>query len=109
MGTMKAAVVLSLAAASSVALAQPPSGSAVPVTVDNYNRVQSDVNFDLTVNAGKKMHRPAGAKMHHGRMGEGCGCAGLVQAASPRLSFPVRSMSLLSRPDLASFWARRAA
>ena len=31
-----------LAATSSVALAQSPSGIAVPVTVDNYNRAQSD-------------------------------------------------------------------
>jgi hypothetical protein len=32
-----------LAATSSVALAQAPSGTAVPVTVDNYNRAQTDV------------------------------------------------------------------
>ena len=32
---------LSLAATSSVALAQAPSGTAVPVTVDNCNRAQS--------------------------------------------------------------------
>jgi hypothetical protein len=60
MGTMKAAVVLSLAPANSVALAQPPSGIAVPVTVDNYNRAQSDVNFRLTVKSGalgKFLHR----------------------------------------------------
>jgi hypothetical protein len=38
------------------------------------------------VNAGEKMHRRAGVKMHHARS---------------RRSFPVRSMSLLSRPDLA--------
>jgi len=60
MGAMKAATVLSLAAASSVALAQPPSGIAVPVTVDNYNRAQSDVNFGLTVKTGafgKFLHR----------------------------------------------------
>ena len=47
------------------------------------------------VNAGEKMHRRAGVKMHHGVMG------GLVQAASPERRFPVRSKSLLSRPDLA--------
>ncbi len=34
-----------LAATSSVALAQSPSGAAVPVTVDNYNRAQTDVYF----------------------------------------------------------------
>ena len=46
MGTMKAAVML--AATSSTALA----GTAVPVTVDNYNRAQSDVYFGLTVKTG---------------------------------------------------------
>jgi len=45
-------VALALAATSSVALAQPPSGTAVPVTVDNYNRAQSDVYFGQTVKAG---------------------------------------------------------
>jgi hypothetical protein len=51
---------LSLAATSSVALAQAPSGAAVPVTVDNYNRAQSDVNFGLNVERGgfgKFLHR----------------------------------------------------
>jgi hypothetical protein len=43
---------LSLAAASSVALAQPSSSTAVPVTVDNYNRAQSDVYFGLNVKTG---------------------------------------------------------
>jgi hypothetical protein len=60
MGRMKTAVALSLAATSSVALAQPPSGAAVPVTVDNYNRAQSDVYFGLGVKNGafgKFLHR----------------------------------------------------
>ncbi len=51
---------LSLAATSSVALAQAPSGTAVAVTVDNYNRAQSDVNFGLNVERGgfgKFLHR----------------------------------------------------
>jgi hypothetical protein len=61
MGTMKAAVALSLAATSSVALAQAPSGTAVAVTVDNYNRAQSDVYFGQTVEAG------AFGKFRHGR------------------------------------------
>jgi hypothetical protein len=39
-----------LAATSSVALTQ--SGTAVPVTVDNYNRAQSGVYFGLTVKMG---------------------------------------------------------
>jgi hypothetical protein len=50
-----------LAATSSVALAQPPSGTTVPVTVDNYNRAQSDVYFGQTVKAG------AFGKFVHGR------------------------------------------
>jgi hypothetical protein len=50
-----------LAATSSVALAQSPSGTAVPVTVDNYNRAQSDVYFGQTVKAG------AFGKFVHGR------------------------------------------
>jgi hypothetical protein len=41
-----------LAAASSVALAQSPSDAAVPVTVDNYDRAQSDVYFALNVKGG---------------------------------------------------------
>jgi hypothetical protein len=52
---------LSLAATSSVALAQAPSGTAVPVTVDNYIRAQSDAYFGQTVKAG------AFGKFRHGR------------------------------------------
>ena len=52
---------LTLAATSSVALAQSPSGTDVPVTVDTYNRAQSDVYFGLTVKAG------ALGKFVHGR------------------------------------------
>jgi len=50
-----------LAATSSVALAQPPSGTAVPVSVDNYNRAQTDVYFGQIVKAG------AFGKFRHGR------------------------------------------
>ena len=50
-----------LAATSSVALAQAPSGTAVPVTVDNYNRAQTDVYFGQIVEAG------ALGKFRHGR------------------------------------------
>jgi len=50
-----------LAATSSVALAQSPSGAAVPVTVDNYNRAQTDVYFGQIVKAG------ALGKFRHGR------------------------------------------
>jgi hypothetical protein len=45
-------VAVSLVTASSVGSAQPPLGTAVPVTVDNYIRAQSDVCFDQTVKAG---------------------------------------------------------
>ena len=50
-----------LAATSSVALAQPLSGTAVQVTIDNYNRAQSDVYFSQSVKAG------AFGKFRHGR------------------------------------------
>ena len=50
-----------LAATSSVALAQPPSGTAVLVSVDNYNRAQTDVYFGQIVKAG------AFGKFRHGR------------------------------------------
>ena len=50
-----------LAATSSVALAQSPSGAAVSVTVDNYNRAQTDVYFGQIVKAG------ALGKFRHGR------------------------------------------
>ena len=59
MGMIRAAVML--AATSSVALAQPPSGTAVPVTVDNYNRAQSDFYFGLSFKNG------ALGKFRHGR------------------------------------------
>jgi hypothetical protein len=65
----------------------------------------------LSVNAGDKMHRRAGVKMHHGRLGEGRPrmTRHWSRQRHPKLSFPVRSMSLLSRPDLGSLRARRAA
>jgi hypothetical protein len=50
-----------LAATSSVAAAQLPSGAAVPVTVGNYNRAQSDVYFSQIVKTG------AFGKFRHGR------------------------------------------
>src|SRR6266404_7343637 len=43
---------LLLAATSSVALAQSPSATAIPVTIDNYNRAESDVYFGLNVKRG---------------------------------------------------------
>jgi hypothetical protein len=49
------------AATSSVALAQPPSGTAAPVTVETYIRAQSDVYFGQIVKAG------AFGKFRHGR------------------------------------------
>ena len=45
-------VTLALAATSSAALAQPPSSTPVPVTVDNYNRAQTDVDFAGVVKNG---------------------------------------------------------
>ena len=52
---------LSLAATCSVALAQQPSGTVVPVTVDNYIRAQSDVYFAGVVKSG------GFGKFRHGR------------------------------------------
>jgi len=54
-------VALSLAATCFVALAQQPSGTAVPVTVDNYIRAQSDVYFAGVVKNG------GFGKFRHGR------------------------------------------
>ena len=55
------APVMALGATSGAALAQPTSGSAVPVTVDNYNRAQTDVYLAQTVKAGTL------GKFKHGR------------------------------------------
>jgi hypothetical protein len=52
---------LSLAATSSFALAQAPSSAAVPVTVDNYNRAQTDVYLGQIVKVGGL------GKFRHGR------------------------------------------
>jgi hypothetical protein len=52
-------MVLSLTATSHIALAQTPPGPTVPVTIDNYNRAQSDVYFALVARGGgfgKFMH-----------------------------------------------------
>jgi len=43
---------LLLATTSSLALAQSPSATAIPVTVDNYNRAESDVYLGLNVKTG---------------------------------------------------------
>src|SRR5580704_6991309 len=52
MHAREAMIALSLAATSPVALAQSPSRDPVPVTIDNYNRAQTDVYFGQTVKAG---------------------------------------------------------
>ncbi len=51
------------------------------------------------VNAGEKMHRRAGVKMHHGRTGAGADARHSFKQRHPELSFPVRSMSHASRAD----------
>ena len=48
----KVLAALSLAAAGCIALAQAPASTPTPVTVDNYNRAQSDVNFAGAVEKG---------------------------------------------------------
>jgi hypothetical protein len=52
---------LSLGATSSIALAQTPSIPTVSVTIDNYNRAQTDVNFAGVVKNG------GFGKFRHGR------------------------------------------
>jgi hypothetical protein len=52
---------LSLGAMSAVALPQTPSSPTVPVTVDNYNRAQSDVYFAVIAKGG------GFGKFRHGR------------------------------------------
>jgi len=48
------------------------------------------------------MHRRAGVKMHYGRMGGSAANARhWFKQRHREISFAVRSMSLLSRPDLA--------
>jgi TolA-binding protein len=56
-----------------------------------------------SVNAGEKMHRRAGVKMHHGWMGRAvAGCAALIQAASRRtqLSSSINEPAFPSRPGI---------
>lgn len=60
-GPLSVCAVLALAAASSTTLAQPSSGATVPVTIESYNRAQTDVYFGQTVKAG------ALGKFKHGR------------------------------------------
>lgn len=54
-------MVLSLAAKNSIALPQTLSDPTVPVTIDNYNRAQSDVYFALIAKGGGI------GKFRHGR------------------------------------------
>ena len=54
-------VALSLGAISPIARVQTPSSPAVPVTIDNYNRAQSDVYFALLAKGG------GFGKFRHGR------------------------------------------
>jgi hypothetical protein len=65
--------------------------------------------FDTAVNAGGNMHRRAGVKMHHGRMGEvGRRGGALVQATSPQtqLSSSINEPASPSRPGITLSTAR---
>ena len=56
-------MVLSLGAISPIARAQTPSSPTVPVTIDNYNRAQTDVYFALIAKGGgfgKLRHKETG-------------------------------------------------
>ena len=64
---------LSLAAMSAVARAQTPSSPTVPVTIDSYNRAQSDVYFALTAKGG------GFGKFRHGRGLAPIGQGGIVR------------------------------
>lgn len=58
---------LSLGAISPIARTQKPSSQTVPVTIDNYNRAQSDVYFALISKGGGfgKFFRNKGRKLGH--------------------------------------------
>jgi hypothetical protein len=64
---------LSLAAMSAVALPQTPSSPTVPVTIDNYNRAQSDVYFAVIAKGG------GFGKFRHGRDLAPIGQGGIIR------------------------------
>ena len=64
---------LSLAAMSAVALPQTPSSPTVPVTIDNYNRAQSDVYFAGIAKGG------GFGKFRHGRDLAPIGQGGIIR------------------------------
>ncbi|HZE69591.1 MAG TPA: DUF1254 domain-containing protein [Pyrinomonadaceae bacterium] len=66
-------IVLSLAAINSIALAQTLSDPTVPVTIDNYNRAQSDVYFALIAKGG------GFGKFRHGRDLAPIGQGGIIR------------------------------
>jgi len=66
-------MVLSLVAINSIAFAQTPSAPTVPVTIDNYNRAQSDVYFALIAKGG------GFGKFRHGRDLAPIGPGGVVR------------------------------
>ena len=66
-------MVLSLAVISSIALAQTLSDPTVPVTIDNYNRAQSDVYFALIAKGG------GFGKFRHGRDIAPIGRGGIIR------------------------------
>jgi hypothetical protein len=53
---MAITMALSLGAIGPIAHAQTPQSPAVPVTIDNYNRAQSDVYFALIANGVSSHH-----------------------------------------------------
>src|SRR5258707_6475335 len=64
---------MSLGALSPIARAQPPSSPTVPVTIDNYNRAQSDVYFALIAKSG------GFGKFRHGRDLAAIGRGGIIR------------------------------
>jgi hypothetical protein len=91
---------------------QPPlcreSAAATATRGTGVAQPDDDRNADLLECQRRRENASAGRSKNASPM-DAAGDGDARQAGSPELSFPVRSKSLLSRPDLASPWPRRAA
>jgi hypothetical protein len=65
-------------------------------------RVCAKGRITSAVNAGEKMHRQAGVRLHHGWEGATAGARHLFKQLTLNSAFQFDPMSLLSRPDLGS-------
>ncbi len=82
---------LSLGAISPIARTQTPSSPTVPVTIDNYNRAQSDVYFALIAKGG------GFGKFRHGRDLAPIGRGGIIRPNRDTLYSLAVSTSMLVR------------